>query len=64
MSKWSVVIPVSADAIYEVEADSEKEAISKAIEEHGVPMLCHRCSDHVEICDLNTEAAHAGPSEE
>lgn len=34
--KWSVTVPIAGHAFLEVEADTEEDAISKAIEETGL----------------------------
>jgi hypothetical protein len=48
MSKLLVRIPIYADFMVEVEADSEAEAISKCADiSHW--SLCHHCSNHIEL---------------
>ena len=51
MKKWLVSIPITADAMYEVEAETEKDAIQKAYE-IGLPSLCNQCANEVEINDF------------
>jgi hypothetical protein len=51
MKKWLVSIPLSADATYQIDAETKEEAIEKAYEK-GVPTLCYQCADEVEIGDF------------
>ncbi len=52
MKKYIVRGIVTATFIIgEFEADSEEEAIEKAEAVYDVPVLCHQCSDAIEIND-------------
>lgn len=48
MKRWFVRVPVYADMIGYVDADSAEDAISKLGH-----CLCHQCSDHFEIGDVD-----------
>ena len=52
--KWTVMIPIHASTIVEVEADTKEEAIQKGYEE-AAPSLCHQCSHEVQIDCLNDD---------
>jgi len=48
MKKWLISIPLSADAVYKIDAETKEDATEKAYEK-GVPVLCYQCADEVEI---------------
>ena len=54
MKKWLVSVPLSADAIYKVEAETAEDAINKTYA-MGIPTLCWQCSDEVDIGDFSLD---------
>jgi len=55
MKKWFVSIPVYASAFVRVEADTEEQAIEKALQLRSL-CLCNQCSDRFEIGDEDQSA--------
>lgn len=52
MRKWNVSIAFSASKyVRGIEAETEEEAIEKAIEQEGFATLCHQCSYEIGIND-------------
>lgn len=54
MSKYNVYIPVYMTQIVEVEANTEEEAIDKALEEAD-DQLCYECSEHYHWEGINED---------
>ena len=52
MKKWGVTVLIDASTFIEVEAETEAEAIEKALEEAYVPSICHHCSHELELGDI------------
>lgn len=49
--KYMVCVLIDASKTIEVEAESPEEAKEKAMNEIGVPSICHQCSREVELGD-------------
>lgn len=51
MPKWNVCVLYDASKTIQVDADTEGEAMQKAMDIAENICLCHQCSDHIEIGD-------------
>lgn len=56
MPKYYVSLIIDVTKVVTVEADNEKEAIEKALENVDMLNLCHQCSKEVEVGDFTGEA--------
>lgn len=56
MKTYQVRIPYFCTVIVEVEANSTNEAKSVAIAKAYPPSLCYRCSDGIEMDEMNDDA--------
>ena len=60
MKKWTVYLSFNATKVVEdIEAETQEEAIEKAIDRDGYASLCHQCSSEIELGDVIPEESSA-----
>jgi hypothetical protein len=65
VKKWNVCLAFSASKfVGGVEAETEQEAIEKALEQEGFASLCHQCSSEITLGDPIEDDSSAEEADE
>lgn len=56
MTKYVVTLQIDASVTVTVDADSETNAVEKAFKVVDNPIMCHHCSNVIEIGDFTGDA--------
>ena len=60
MKKWTVYLSLNATKVVEdIEAETQEEAIEKAIDRDGYARLCRQCSSEIELGEVIPEESSA-----